>query len=98
MNCAARYLRRKAMQSGLAWILKRPKLSNRAGPDFEIITPAAEGDQGNFFSLTRSAAQVRRGAILARPLQVACRTGVIFFYHESPPVGAVPSPPLQGIS
>jgi hypothetical protein len=47
MNCAAGYIRSEAMKSGLAWILIRPNLSNRAGPDFGIISSAVEGEHGN---------------------------------------------------
>ena len=35
------------MKNGLAWILIRPNLSNRAGPHFEIISSAVEGEPGN---------------------------------------------------
>jgi len=47
MNCTASYIRSEAMKSGLAWILIRPNLSTRAGPDSEIISAAVGGEPGN---------------------------------------------------
>ena len=82
------------MKSGLAWILIRPKLSNRVGPDFEIISSAVEGEHGN--SALKScqwsvvSGQEKMWGGHCPPFSLSVLLGKV-------PVGAVREPPLQKI-